>query len=190
MIHWLKAGIRKTRSKRKISHVNGSVHPALDVGCGPFPIYDADFASDLEFKLFDLPEMERKLAGRFVQCEIYHLPFASRSFAFVHSSNVLEHTENPERAFLELKRVGRHGFVETPSDFFEKVINHSPRHRWIVRWEDGRVVADNNSGLFNTNVYLFSPLTWWIRIRLPLLWKAIMVVLDLGLDLAYNKYYW
>jgi len=190
MIHWLKARTRYIRSKQKVSHLSGLVFPALDIGCGAYPFWDADFAADVEFTTFDLPEMQKKLAGKFVRCDIHYLPFASSSFTFVHSSNVLEHTEDPRKAFAELKRVGRHGFAETPSAFFEKVINHSPRHRWIICWENERLVAENVRGLFDKNVYLFSPLTWWIRNHLPLLWKAIMVVLDVGLNLAYNKYRW
>lgn len=194
MIHWLKDRARRTRYRNKIAHLpaSASAHPALDVGCGQFPIPGADFAADIEFKRFDLPEMQRKLAGRFVCCDIHRLPFAAAAFEFVHCSNILEHTKDPGLAFSELKRVAKHGFAETPSVFFEKVVNHSPRHRWIISWQDDQLVAGQMGGikLFGRDVYLFSPFTWWIRGHAHLLWKAIVFALDVMLNLAYHKYRW
>ncbi|MBI2758993.1 MAG: class I SAM-dependent methyltransferase [Chloroflexi bacterium] len=192
MIHWLKDRTRWTRYKNKIAHLPAGVspHPLLDVGCGPFPIPGADFVADIERKLFDVPEMEARLKGRFVRCDIHHLPFATNTFSFAHCSNVLEHTEQPVQAFAELKRVASHGFAETPAAFFEKVINHSPRHLWIIRWKDERIIPVKPSGLWDTNIYLFSSATWWIRRKIPVLWKAIMIFLDVILNLAYNKFYW
>jgi len=125
-----------------------------------------------------------------VRCDVHHLPFASQSFAFVHCSNVLEHSKSPEEAFSELKRVGRHGFVETPSALFEKIIHHSPRHFWIISWRNRQIVVDSLSGLFDKNIYPLSSVTWWLRKHLPFLWKSIVSVLDVGLNLAYNKYRW
>lgn len=190
----LKKYVRQIRYQNKTSHLppGANARPALDVGCGPFPIPGADFVADIEYQSFDLPEMQAGLKGRFVRCDIHHLPFAASAFEFVHCSNVLEHTADPELAFSELKRAGKHGFAETPSAFFEKIVNHSPRHRWIISWRGDAIVAETMSGIkwFGGDVYMFSPPTWWIRRTAPLLWKAIMFALDVVLDLSYNKYRW
>jgi len=193
MIPAYKSFIRDLRYKNKTAHLPDGVspHPLLDVGCGPFPVPGADFVADIENKIFDTPQMQARLKGRFVRCDIHDLPFAAGTFGFVHCSNVLEHTARPVQAFSELKRVASHGFAETPSAFFEKVINHSPRHRWIISWDrERRIIPGEVSGLWGTDIYLFSPLTWWIRRRIPVLWKAMMVFLDVVLGLAYNTTRW
>jgi Methyltransferase domain len=59
---------------------------------------------------------------KFVVASGLHLPFANRSFDFVHSSAVLEHVgtlANQERLIFECARVARRGFfVTTPNPWF------------------------------------------------------------------------
>lgn len=56
------------------------------------------------------------------------LPFKSKSFDFVISSHVLEHSTNPEQFLREMMRVGKAGYIETPDAFFER-INPFTYHR-------------------------------------------------------------
>ena len=49
------------------------------------------------------------------------LPFRDKSFDFVIASHVLEHSPNPEKFLLELQRVAKAGYIETPDAFMERV---------------------------------------------------------------------
>ena len=59
-------------------------------------------------------------------------------------SHVLEHVDDPERAAAELSRVGRRGYVETPSATLEHVAGF-PFHKWLVSLSDGVLVFNAKS---------------------------------------------
>lgn len=106
----------------------------LDVGSGDGPFARADILCD---KYIDDTEnrVGHLLIDRpFVAGDIMALPFRDNTFDYVHCSHVLEHVESPEKALKEIMRVGKKGFIETPSEFLEK-IKCSPGHRWYVRME-------------------------------------------------------
>ncbi len=117
----------------------GSGKKILDVGSGHHPHEDATHLVDL------LPEddSERgkpiKILGRpLVLATVESLPFKDKSFDYVYACHVLEHTQSPEAACKELMRIGRSGYIETPSPFYEQGYNY-PRpdrgwsfHRWFV----------------------------------------------------------
>lgn len=73
------------------------------------------------------------------------LPFEAGTFDYVYASHVLEHVEDPERACREIMRVGRAGYIETPSPFLEQGLalqdETSPEH-WYHRWFVYAVGAD------------------------------------------------
>jgi len=69
---------------------------------------------------------------------VERLPFATKSFDFVICSHVIEHVEHPDRALRELERVGRRGYIETPSADWEKLAGF-PFHRWLVSAQDGQL---------------------------------------------------
>jgi SAM-dependent methyltransferase len=75
----------------------------------------------------------------FVIGDVQRLPFATASFDFVICAHVLEHVEDPTAAVAELTRVGRRGYIETPSAEWERVAGF-PFHRWMVSERDGRLV--------------------------------------------------
>lgn len=66
------------------------------------------------------------------------LPFKNKSFDFVIASHVLEHSLNPEAFLMELMRVGKAGYIETPDAFFER-INPFTYHRLEVADIDGKI---------------------------------------------------
>ncbi len=120
----------------------------LDVGSGHRPHDDATHLLDL------LPEDDRergkpiKLLGRpLVRGTIEAMPFKDASFDYVYACHVLEHTRDPALACAELQRVGKAGYIETPSPFYEQGYNY-PRadrgwsfHRWFVWVRDGRTLV-------------------------------------------------
>ena len=74
--------------------------------------------------------------------DITSLPFLHGSIDYIICSHVLEHMESfgqLEKALSELMRVGRRGYIETPSATFEKLLG-APYHHWYVRREGGRII--------------------------------------------------
>jgi SAM-dependent methyltransferase len=176
-----------------VRHIGPSedLHPVLDVGCGPFPIPEADFVVDCEPYAYDLPEMRARLKGRFVRADVHALPFADGTFGFVHCSNVLEHVEDPARGFKQLQRVGRHGFAESPTAFRERIVIHPDNHRWIISWPNGAIRFQEPRQVEWRGVQLLPlPFSRWIKKHLPLCWKGFMFLTDQALNIAFNKVRW
>lgn len=67
------------------------------------------------------------------------LPFRDKSFDFVIASHVLEHSAEPENFLLELQRVAKAGYIETPDAFMER-INPYWDHRSEVTVRNGVLV--------------------------------------------------
>lgn len=64
------------------------------------------------------------------------LPFRDKSFDFVIASHVLEHSIDPGKFLLELQRVAKAGYIETPDAFMER-INPYWDHRSEVTVRNG-----------------------------------------------------
>ena len=118
----------------------------LDIGSGniPFPLatHLADIAlEDNAYGRGGAP-FQRVGDKPVTQCDIENMPFADKAFDFIYCSHVLEHVRYPEKACRELIRVGKRGYIETPTPgkdlFFDyaKVSNH----RWGVDLFDSTLV--------------------------------------------------
>ncbi|HET6280463.1 MAG TPA: class I SAM-dependent methyltransferase [Polyangia bacterium] len=110
----------------------------LDIGSGHIPLafatHLADFAVDDDsYGRAGTPF--KHVAGKPVfNCHVEKMPFADKEFDFVYCSHVLEHVEDPQRACQELMRVGKRGYLETPTlgkDVWLNVGKIS-NHRWHV----------------------------------------------------------
>lgn len=64
--------------------------------------------------------------------DIYKLPFKDKQFNYVLCSHTIEHVDNPEKFYHELKRVGKHVVLAVPPiwDIFASFFVF-PSHRWI-----------------------------------------------------------
>jgi len=71
----------------------------------------------------------------FVVADVTRLPFADKAFDFVIARHVLEHLPAPESFFKELQRVGKAGYIETPSSLAENLYGW-PFHIWEVDVKD------------------------------------------------------
>jgi SAM-dependent methyltransferase len=112
----------------------------LDIGSGSGP----NLRSNVLCDKFPWDGAERHgrpilLDRPFVSGDAERLPFADNAFDFVICSHVLEHLEHPERAIAELQRVAPRGYIETPSDAWERVAGF-PFHRWLVSKHDDRLI--------------------------------------------------
>jgi ubiquinone/menaquinone biosynthesis C-methylase UbiE/predicted O-methyltransferase YrrM/glycosyltransferase involved in cell wall biosynthesis len=119
----------------------------LDIGSGHLPFPLATHLADVT-----LEDHGRGRAGtpfRHVQgkpvyeCDVEKMPFREKEFDFVYCSHVLEHVTDPEKACRELIRVGKRGYVETPTKAKDLFLNsadtsHHTRH---FEWKDGRLIC-------------------------------------------------
>lgn len=94
----------------------------LDVGSGgtPYPRSDIllDRLTGYEHRCGEAMMIDRQA----VFGDAQKMPFKDKSFDFVVASHILEHMADPEKFLLELQRVGKAGYIETPNALFERLI--------------------------------------------------------------------
>jgi SAM-dependent methyltransferase len=112
----------------------------LEVGSGHRPYPHSDVLVDKHLEDAEREGPLQRDHRPLVICDLANLPFRDRVFGYVIAAHVLEHVEEPESAAREIERVGRAGYIETPSALMEFVEPHREYHRWSVRLEDGRLV--------------------------------------------------
>ena len=91
-------------------------HRVLDIGSGGHPFLYATVLTD---RCADNSPWGRIVRdGRntpFVVSDIHDLPFSDKTFDFVYCSHVLECVKDPLAACREIMRVGKRGYIETPT---------------------------------------------------------------------------
>jgi SAM-dependent methyltransferase len=119
-------------------HVDFDIEPGaevLDIGSGgdPFP-----YATVLVDR-YPGPTHHRHAPfvhdrREFVQADVCDLPFADKSFDFVYCAHVLEHVDDPLAACREIIRVGKRGYLETPTLAKDMLFawNIPGMHKWHV----------------------------------------------------------
>jgi len=118
----------------------------VDIGSGHQPHPRADVLVD-RF-LLQTPERVGQVAvlpaGKsFVVADACALPFRDNAFDFVVCSHVAEHLDAPGPFCAELSRVGKKGYLETPSRFTEQ-LRPQLVHRWFVSARNGALVFERN----------------------------------------------
>ena len=116
----------------------------LDIGSGGYPFPSATHLADLHLNgTSHRSEPLRKTGLPLQVCDIEKLPYSDKAFDFVYCSHVLEHVADPSRACEEIMRVGRRGYVETPtrlSDIMFNYIRLKNHHLWHVNCVGGTLV--------------------------------------------------
>jgi SAM-dependent methyltransferase len=88
----------------------------LDIGSGGYPFPYATVLTDRFVD--DSPRRRERLVLTnmpFVVSDIHQLPFRDKSLDFVYCSHVLQGVEDPLAACREIMRVGKRGYIETPT---------------------------------------------------------------------------
>lgn len=106
----------------------------IDLGSGNHPFQLATHLADLYFKdnfhrggeLLVLDERP------IFQVDLANLPFRDKEFDFVYCSHVLEHVDDPKKACSEIIRIGKRGYIETPTRLSDMTYNFSYLHKWHV----------------------------------------------------------
>jgi Methyltransferase domain len=106
----------------------------LDIGSGGDPFPHATFLVDR----FIEPTAHRygsivQNGKPLVSADIHHLPFQDKTFDFVYCAHILEHVDDPIKACGEIMRIGKRGYLETPT-MGEDILFAwaADRHKWHV----------------------------------------------------------
>jgi len=102
----------------------------LEIGSGSRPFLRSDILLDKSIEPYERAGklvMDRPL----IIADAQNLPFKDKSFDFIIAAHILEHLEEPDKFIKEIERVGRSGYIETPSPFAETIFGHS-FHKWFV----------------------------------------------------------
>lgn len=111
----------------------------LDVGSGASPFLRADIVCD-KFDEDDSQRPGRLVVDRpLVVGDISNLPFRDKAFDYVCCSHLLEHVDDPGEAIAELQRISRAGYIETPSELYEKLFLGFSFHKWFIRLHDEKL---------------------------------------------------
>lgn len=116
----------------------------LDIGSGGYPFPLATHLADL-YEQETTHRMENLVrdARPFTKCDVQNLPFADKEFDFIYCSHLLEHVPDPAKACEELMRVGKRGYIETPtktSDIMFNFLYLEKHHKWHVNALDNTLV--------------------------------------------------
>ena len=108
----------------------------LDIGSGPYPFPFATHLADLyDGETSHRAEPIVKDDRPFEVCSIEMLPYKDKEFDFVYCSHVLEHVSDPAKACEEIMRVGKRGYIETPTRTSDIMLNFTrlrDHHKWHI----------------------------------------------------------
>ena len=88
--------------------------------------------------------MDRQL----VIANAQYLPFKDKSFDFIIAAHILEHIEKPDKFINEIERVGKGGYIKTPSPFGETLIGHG-FYLWYVYIKEETLIIAKKELLVN-----------------------------------------
>ena len=119
----------------------------LDLGSGSDGFKVAGTYADIK----DHTEIYEERGKKFVQTDACNTPFKDKEFDFVIAAHLAEHVEDPVSLFKELMRIGKKGYIEVPTPFFDNItwgnqkdsVAHSgimmdveSPHLWWVTYKD------------------------------------------------------
>jgi SAM-dependent methyltransferase len=110
----------------------GSV--VLDIGSGAYPLPLATILTDRYIEKTQHRHEQIVIDQRpFLISDINYLPFEDNCFDFVYCSHLLEHVDNPLCACSEIVRIGKRGYIETPTFGKDMLFAWAKgMHRWHV----------------------------------------------------------
>jgi Methylase involved in ubiquinone/menaquinone biosynthesis len=106
-----------------------------------------------------------------IVADAHHLPFRDGVFSYVIGSHILEHMDDPEQFARELVRVGKAGYLGSPSEIAERMF-HWSFHRWYVNLIDDTLVLHPKEqgepfGELFDYMYEYNPLYYLFQRSMP-----------------------
>lgn len=149
----------------------------LDVGSGGTPFSKANvllekYLSDNYERIGDNLQLDDRLL---INADISKMPFKDKSIDYLMCLHVLEHEKDPSSAILEIQRVAKRGYIETPAASYEKIVSW-PFHRWFVsqnKSENKLVFVKKQKRVFDQDIDQF---------------KEIFLKMDMQRKLLHNRY--
>ena len=142
----VKSGGRFLYQSRLVDFALNPGDKVLDMGSGHIPFPKATVLADIALTDDAVGRAGvpfKHVDGKPVyECSVESTPFSDKEFDFVYCSHVLEHVDDPETACRELMRIGKRGYIETPTrakDLFFATAKIS-HHKWAVSQENGVLV--------------------------------------------------
>jgi len=116
----------------------------LDVGSGDNPHPAADVL--LERYLEPKHRWSRMVVDRpTVLANACKMPFRDKTFDYVIAFHVLEHVDDPAAFLLELQRVSKAGYIETPNALFERLIPYDIHLLEVMNIDETLVIHKKES---------------------------------------------
>lgn len=114
----------------------------LEIGPGATPFWRSDvflekrYATKTEYIAQTGHVGELQTDKKVVFYEGGTFPFEDGAFDYVICSHVLEHVENPDAFLKEIQRVGKRGYLEFPTLYYDFLYNF-PEHPMLLNYKDG-----------------------------------------------------
>jgi SAM-dependent methyltransferase len=120
--------------ERHVTFDIGPTDRVLDIGSGGDPFPFATFLVDRYVETTEHRYGSIVHDGKpLVSADIHALPFPDKSFDFVYCAHILEHVDDPIKACAEIMRIGRRGYLETPTISEDILFAWARgRHKWHV----------------------------------------------------------
>ena len=142
--------IRNPKSRFDLSIKKGD--NVLDIGGGHNPHPRANvivdkYADDNSHRSGDIKRLKHQ---KFIEADGQSLPFGDKEFDYVTCHHVLEHVDDPIEFLSEISRVGKKGYIETPS-LIGEYLHPKASHKWLVLEIDEQLVLYDKEVIgFNT----------------------------------------
>ena len=117
----------------------------------------------------------------------FQLPFGDKSFDLVICGQTVEDLADPSALLTEMQRVGRAGFIESPSRFSEQTaglrdresqLPGHPHHHWIAEVEGGGLVLYSKKDSLSESSRSLIPLCFFEESKLTrninMTWKEVL----------------
>ena len=111
----------------------------LEIGSGDRPNPRSDVLVDRYIEDNTERGGDLRVDRPLIVADAEQLPFKDKSFDYVVCFHILEHMPDPAKFLREIARVGKRGWIQSPSEIAERLF-HWPFHRWYVNLIDGKLV--------------------------------------------------
>lgn len=117
----------------------------LDIGSGQNPHKDAThFLEKYPDKNVERGADFVKPKGELIIGDVEDMNMIEdKTFDYSYCTHVLEHVPNPKKACEEIMRVAKAGYIETPTEMWERMFGRS-YHKWVLKKEGNKLIFKKN----------------------------------------------